>query len=263
MSQLKENQDQSCRILWMYPDVLHLHGDRGNLMALERVARLLGLEPQLRRQDQLQPPVDLEWADILVFSAGELRRAAPVISALIGAKEELDQYVAAGKMILACGSSGAILARETQRLDGGCFRGLGLLDMVCREREQIWGDDLWFTLEDGTEVMGSQIQVVDTTLGPGQAALGQVGYGRGNDGGGGEGAVSGNVVFTNCLGPVLVKNPRFTALCLSRALAARGVVLSPALTPEQTRLEDQSYALIRAFIQQKQAKAGGRGRPTT
>lgn len=26
-------------ILWMYPDILNLHGDRGNIMAFERVRR--------------------------------------------------------------------------------------------------------------------------------------------------------------------------------------------------------------------------------
>ena len=24
-------------VLWLYPDILNLHGDRGNLMALERI----------------------------------------------------------------------------------------------------------------------------------------------------------------------------------------------------------------------------------
>ena len=36
-------------ILWMYPDVLHLHGDRGNVMALARVAGLMGAAAETRR----------------------------------------------------------------------------------------------------------------------------------------------------------------------------------------------------------------------
>ena len=33
----------SLHVLWMYPDVLHLHGDRGNVMALRHVAGLMGI----------------------------------------------------------------------------------------------------------------------------------------------------------------------------------------------------------------------------
>ena len=31
-------------ILWMYPDILNLHGDRGNLMAFERIGNLLDVK---------------------------------------------------------------------------------------------------------------------------------------------------------------------------------------------------------------------------
>ena len=30
-------------ITWLYPDLLNLHGDRGNLMAFERVGKAMGL----------------------------------------------------------------------------------------------------------------------------------------------------------------------------------------------------------------------------
>lgn len=36
-------------VLWLYPDILNLHGDRGNLMALERIGKLMELPVEVRR----------------------------------------------------------------------------------------------------------------------------------------------------------------------------------------------------------------------
>ena len=246
---------KSLHILWMYPDVLHLHGERGNAMALCHVASLLGVEAELRRVTSLREQPDLEWADLLLFNSGELKCAPKVVSALVAHKEALESYVAEGKMILTMGTSGAILAKTTKRLDGSRFTGLKLLDMNCKEREHIYGDDLWFQLPDGSQLIGNQIQVVDSKLEPGQETLGQILYGYGNDKEGGEGARKGNILFTNCLGPVLVKNPCFTAGLIADALAAKGITLDPSLPEEAIATEKASFALIEAFIQTKMKKS--------
>lgn len=245
-------------INWMYPDVLHLHGDRGNLMALARVGGFLNLEIDIRRQETPEQRAALADADMLVFTAGELRCMPRLVQALEKQRAELDAFVAAGKPILAIANSGAILAQNTQLLDGGSFPGLGLLNMACRERERVYGDDLAFNLPQGLEILGNQIQVMDTRLLEGQEPLGVLSYGRGNEsdqiklGGGDEGARSGSIVFTNTLGPLLVKNPRFAALLLQAAAQAKGVKISAELKPEQVELEDKSALLIKEFIRRKQ-----------
>ena len=38
-------------IAWLYPDTLNLHGDRGNIMAFERVAAMLGADVTITRID--------------------------------------------------------------------------------------------------------------------------------------------------------------------------------------------------------------------
>ncbi len=245
-------------INWMYPDVLHLHGDRGNLMALARVGGFLGLAIEIRRQETPEQPADLAEGDMLVFTAGELRCMPRLVQALEKQRPELEAFVAAGKPILAVANSGAILAQQTQFLDGGSFPGLGLLRMTCRERERVYGDDLAFNLPDGLEILGSQIQVMDTQLLEGQEPLGVLSYGRGNNsgqvqlGGGPEGARSGQVIFTNTLGPLLVKNPRFAARLLQAAAQAKGLDISAELRPELVELEDKSALLIKEFIRRKQ-----------
>ena len=39
------------RIAWLFPDTLFLHGERGNLLALARFARLAGFEPEIIKVD--------------------------------------------------------------------------------------------------------------------------------------------------------------------------------------------------------------------
>jgi len=242
---------------WMYPDVLHLHGDRGNLMALARIGALLGLEVEIRRQETPEQPADLDHGDMLVFTAGELRCMPRLVQALEKQREELDAFTAAGRPVLAIANSGAILARSTRLLNGESFEGLSLLAMECREREQVYGDDLAFILPSGLEILGCQIQVMDTRLLAGQEPLGRLCYGRGNEsdqvrqGGGGEGARSDQVIFTNALGPVLVKNPRFAAQLLQAAARAKGFEPAAELQPEDVAFEDQSALLIKEFIRKK------------
>ena len=257
MTDMNKAAESSAReklnILWLYPDVLDLHGGRGDLMGLMHTAELMGLDPEIRRVNGFDEEPDFAWADLIWLGPGEVRCADVVARRLEGQMEALTKAIDRGALLVAIDSSGAVLARETFRLDGSSFKGLGLLDMNCRELDQVVGNDLWFALEDGEEVMGIQISLLKIELGQGAKPLGRVVYGYGNDGKGGEGAWQEGVVFTNALGPVCVKNPRFAARLICRALAARGVELDPALPPELTEVEDKSFDLIRTFIHKKQA----------
>ena len=37
-----ENAKRTMKAAWLFPDILFLHGERGNIMALERIAGLFG-----------------------------------------------------------------------------------------------------------------------------------------------------------------------------------------------------------------------------
>ena len=39
------------KIAWLFPDTLYLHGERGNILALQRIAKLKGLETSIDRID--------------------------------------------------------------------------------------------------------------------------------------------------------------------------------------------------------------------
>lgn len=240
-------------IYWMYPDILNLHGDRGNLMALQRVAKLMGLEAQITRIENYEQPIDYDKADLLFFTSGEVKSVDPIVKRLAKDREALDAYLEAGKMVVAIGTSGAIFANKLTRQDGSVVEGLGVLDMDAVERDAAYGDDLQVKLDAylDDEIIGSQIQLVEFHL-AGGTRLGTTVYGRGNRlEGKAEGAIYKNVLFTNLLGPALVKNPWFAEALLREVLKTKGAELPEKLPEETFDLERKSAACIRRFIEEK------------
>ena len=238
-------------ILWLYPDVLNIHGGRGDVMGLLHMCDLLNIPVEIKRSDDLNEDENWNWPHIVYMTAGELKCVDKVAAALIRQEDEIREFISRGGFLIANGSSGAALAKATEFLDGTVVEGTGLLDMTWKERESVWGDDIWVRTEDGLDVIGNQIQVADVTLGKGQSPFGLVIYGRGNNGKGDEGAVSGSVIYTGVLGPLITKNPRFAAKIIENAAVLAEVELEHDLDPADIELEDESAEYIKAFMKAK------------
>lgn len=248
---------QELRILWLYPDILNLHGDRGNAMALVRVCGQAGVTASITRVDRLADPIDLEAADLVLVGPGELAVMADVVRALSPYSQGLAEMVDAGTPMLVSGTSAGIVARTTARLDSSRFDGLGLVGMEVVEREEILGDDLILDV-GGREVGGMQIRMADLRLDPGQAPFGSVLYGWGNDHDhpDAEGARRGNLVATNLLGPSLVKNPWFAWRLIEQALTNRYGEAPPAPDQSLWAFERRGAEAIRRFNVSKQILPG-------
>ncbi len=243
--------DRAIHIAWVYPDILNIHGGRGDIMALNKISEKMGLPVEIKRCERLSEDIPFEWADIIYLTSGELKCMPEIVEAFERQRDGLKKYIEKGGLLLAVSSSGAVLGNGLEMLDGSVIKGLGLLDMMWKERESVWGDDLWFSTEYGFEIMGNQIQIAEVKLGEGQASFGKTIYGRGNCGDGTEGAKSGNVIFTNCLGPMMIKNPRMACELLKAAAETAGVTGYRLLTEDDMEIEDKSFELIKKFIEKK------------
>ena len=244
-------ENNKLNLLWLYPDMLNLHGDRGNVQAFENVAKKLGIEINVERLEDYDATIDFEKTDVILVNPGELKVIKKVIEKFQDKKEAIEAYINQNKNIILIGTSGAIMAKETERLDGSKITGLGFLDMSCKEREYINGDDIYFELNDEkTEIVGSQIQVIDTQLHK-DIALGTIKYGLGNNGNGTEGAKYKNVIFTNCLGPVFVKNPWWAEKIIKEAMKAKGFEIGKNIDETEYELELNSNKAIKEFINSK------------
>lgn len=244
--------DKTLRILWMWPDILNLHGERGNLLALQRVAKAMGLATEVRRVTRLADTPDFAWADLALIGPGELAVMPAAAAALAQHRAGLETFLHAGGGLFCTGTSGSLFGRATARQDGTGFAGLGLLGMACAERPTIFGDDVIFAVEGvAAPVCGVQIQMMDTRLDAGQAPLGRIEYGRGNCADGGEGARSGNLWFTNALGPVLVKNPWLAEAFVRAVMIARRPDLALPAPADDWSLEQRSSEGICRFNREK------------
>ncbi len=211
------------RLGWMYPDLLNLHGERGSVQAFQRAGENLGVEVQVRRIDDFDETIPFAELDLCLFLPGELKTLGFLKPALEKQRKALEAYLERGGYAVAVGTTGALFGGRVTREDGSTWDGLGLLEMTSEERRYVWGDDIHFRLNDSKqEIFGSQIQMLDVHAAD---PLGQTIYGRGNDGSGAEGARCRNLLYTNCLGPVFVKNPWWTeALVKDICLQKLGVV---------------------------------------
>lgn len=195
------------RIGWMYPDILNLHGERGSVQTLVTVGANLGVEVEICKIENFDEAIPYDSLDMLVFLPGEISSFRHLVPALRRQMEELKAYVEAGGYVLALGTSGLLFGKQVKREDGSVQEGLGLLDMTAVERQYVWGDDLQLRIRDTRqELIGSQIQMADVEA---AEPFGTTIYGRGNNGTGADGARYKNLIYTNCTGPLFVKNPWF------------------------------------------------------
>ena len=234
-------------VAWMYPDVLNLHGERGNAKAFEIVAKKMNVNLNIDRIDNIDEIIDFEKYDILLFNAGELKVINEISNILNNQIEKLKDYIESNKVILVTGTTGALFANKINRLDGTTFNGLNIFDMDVSERDMVIGDDLYFEFEN-MEIMGSQIQMIDINL-KSVNPLGKIKYGYGNNGSNSEGAKYKNTIFTNELGPVLVKNPWMAESLIELALKNKNIEYEKIKLDYE--LELKSLESTKEFINQK------------
>ncbi len=221
--------NKTIRAAWLFPDILYIHGERGNLLALQRIAGFAGAEVVIDRVDFDTEGFDPMNYDFIFCPPGEIASFAAVVEWLKPYKEGLQQFVDEGRVMLVTGTSQCIFGGRTVREDGTVVEGLGLIDCDFTERKMVYGDDLYFKTgygcgadEEPMEIFGSQIQMMDVDSR--EEAFGCLEYGFGNTGKDRkEGSVKNNSIFTNTLGPIFVLNPWLTKKIVVKCLWNIGI----------------------------------------
>lgn len=244
----------SLNIKWLYPDVLSLHGDRGNIMALEKYAGKLGIKPTIDRIDSFDDPLDLGQTDIVVLNPGEIKDIPHIVDALNRHRAKLMNFIENGGYVLVFGTTGGAFCNQVKRLDGTVYKCLGFFDVDCVERESVYGDDILFETEkDKAEIIGCQIHLLDFLPKEKFIPFGKIKYGYGNNGSDQtEGARYNNLIFTNTLGPMLVKNPWFTVDIIKDIISRKGGHTAELNSESDFGFTLSSLELIKKFIDGKQ-----------
>src|SRR5580698_2064402 len=99
----------SMRLIWVYPDLLSTYGDRGNLLVLQRRARLRGIEAEAISVNADEPVP--QSGDIYLMGGGE---DLPQILAArrLAADGGLDAAARAGAVVLAVCAGYQVLGTE-------------------------------------------------------------------------------------------------------------------------------------------------------
>ncbi len=206
----------SLRLIWVYPDLLSTYGDRGNLLVLQRRARLRGLDAEAVsvNADQRVP----RSGDIYLIGGGE---DLPQILAARRLRADGGLAMAArdGAVVLAVCAGYQVIGEEFGGTEGEPVPGLEILDIRSGRGERRGVGEIVADVDPGLGVprlSGFENHQGVTKLGPEARPLARVSLGVGN-GDGTEGAYAGKVLGTYLHGPVLVRNPGLADLLLTWA----------------------------------------------
>ena len=240
------------RIAHLYPSLLNVAGDGGNLIALERRARWRGIPVETVPVERGERP-DLRRFDVILFHGGQDVEMAVVAADLPLKTPSLRAAAEEGVVVFAVCAGLQLLGRRYVSSAGEELPGAGILDLETRAGSQRFMQhaacEVTIDGQAGT-VVGFENHSGLTVLGPDCPAFGRVVAGAGNNGRDGlEGARWRNVFATYLHGPCLPKNPWLADQLLRLALArAEGVPPHQVrLAPLDDTLENRSHDVALAL----------------
>jgi lipid II isoglutaminyl synthase (glutamine-hydrolysing) len=198
------------RVCCLYPDLMNIYADRGNIAVLRARCEWRGLEFEVFASS-MGEPLDPDSADLFYMGGGQDRDQVTVADDMVATKREaLHAAQDRGAVILAvCG--GYQLLGESYEMGATVLRGVGLVDLrtVREPGPRLIGNcAIEADLGSGPRVIaGFENHGGRTYLGEGEQPLGRVIKGFGNNGRDGfEGVLRGNTIGTYLHGPLLPKN---------------------------------------------------------
>lgn len=227
----------------LYPDLLNLYGDRGNIQCLMKRCLWRGIEAETIAFE-LDDNIDFSNLDIALLGGGSDREQMLVCEKLKEIQKDFKEYVEQGGVVIAiCG--GYQLLGNYYKTDMGTIEGLSLVDMYTEQGEDRLIDNIVLQSElFDMPIVGFENHGGRTFIGENKP-LGKVLYGSGNDGKSGyEGVVYKNVIGTYLHGPLLPKNPQLADELILRALKKKygeDVTLSPLDDSQEKAANDYIY----------------------
>jgi CobQ-like glutamine amidotransferase family enzyme len=245
-------------LVHLYPDLMSVYGDRGNVLTLVRRAQWRGLEVDVQERsigDQLDP----QAADLIFFGGGQDHEQSIVSPDFMLQKAAaVREAVEAGAALLSVCGGYQLLGRSYTTVDGRVLPGAGLFDVrsVPGPRRHI-GNVLIESNLDGQRrtLVGFENHSGRTYLGPGLVPLGRTVVGAGNNGEDGtEGAVYLGAIGCYLHGSLLPKNPWLADRLLADALRHRAGTAEVQLEPLDDRMEDAAHRAVESRVR----ASGGR-----
>ena len=199
--------NQELNIIHLYPDLLNLYGDRGNIACMQKRLEWRGIDAKVSTCTNSDHSINLENADIIFVGGGSDREQEIVCSLLLKKKDEITNYVENGGVLVAVCGGYQLLGKYYQTANSK-IEGLGILDIYTDAGDtRLIGNVVLESELFSQKITGFENHAGRTFIGN-HTPLGKVLYGHGNTGESGyEGVVYKNVIATYLHGPLLPKNP--------------------------------------------------------
>jgi len=207
---------KALNIVHLFPDLLNLYGDSGNIAVLKKRAKLREIETNvinITANDE----VSLNDADIVILGGGSDKEQLIVLQKILELKSEFEAYRDDyGSLLALCG--GFPLLGHHLFLNGEKTEGLSLCDMYTEESKKRLTGNIVIQSQLGVAV-GFENHSSHTFIGKNATPFGTVIRGYGNNGEDkNEGIVYKNITGTNLHGPLLPKNPEIADNILKKAI---------------------------------------------
>lgn len=213
------------KICHLYPDLLNLYGDTGNILCLRRRLEWRGIKAEVTPLP-VGASADFTQFDMFFVGGGQDFEQGILLEDLRRGKDkEIISAVEDEKVFLAICGGYQMMGQYYKPHTGGQCDFIGALNMhTDGSDERMIGDYMFRCGEEsgGSVVVGFENHSGKTYLGDNVLPLGRILSGFGNNGEDGtEGARYKNVFGTYCHGPLLPKNPEFADILLLTALHLR------------------------------------------
>lgn len=227
------------RIGHLYPDMLNLYGDRGNIIALTVRMKSRGIDVQTDAIT-MGKAFNADDYDIFFIGGGQDFEQDVLLDDLKKGKDiEINRAIQSGTPLLAICGGYQMLGKYYKTYDGKMLEYMGALDFYTEGKEERMIGNYAYKTKEGIEVVGFENHSGRTYLGKGIEPLGTIIKGYGNNGEDGtEGVRYKNTFGTYSHGPVLPKNPQLADLLISKAIENK--YGKTELSPLDDSLEDKA-----------------------
>ena len=213
-------------LIHLYPDLMNLYGDRGNIVALTRRCEWRGIR-LTTVPVSLGDPFDSDRADLVFIGGGQdYEQGILQDDVLTKKRDEIIRAVETDVVFLAICGGYQLLGHYYRTNEGKRIECLGAIDVHTIGGTKRLIGNLVFACpalpEGDKRVIGFENHSGKTYLGSSVQPLGKVLHGNGNNGEDGtEGAQYRNVFCSYSHGSLLPKNPDLADLLIHRAMKRR------------------------------------------
>lgn len=240
-------------IAWLYPDLMNIYGDRGNIIVLTKRCEWRGIDVEVKRINPDTYEKEIKSSDLLFMGGAQDRQQKIVADDLRKKSKVISEMVEMGiPGLFICGAF-QFLGKYYKEADGSIIEGLGIFDLHTinpgYKSKRLIGNVLVETEKQydpkfSRYLVGFENHGGRTYLGKDVKPIGRVVKGFGNSGEDGtEGAVYKNSFGSYLHGPILPKNPHFADYLIAKALEIK-YKEKVQLAPLDDSLEKQAHRFI-------------------